>query len=49
MAILKKVPMKKVEASRVDKAMEKKIGYKEGSKKDVAQDKKLQTKMSKKK
>ncbi len=41
---IKKVLMKKVEASRADKAMDKKIGYKEGSKKDNAMDKKLQTK-----
>jgi len=45
----KKVPMKKVESSRADKAMDKKMGYNEGSKADIKQDKKLQTKMSKKK
>lgn len=46
---MKKVSMKKVEASKADKAADKAHGYKEGSKKDVAQDKKLQAKMSKKK
>ncbi len=44
---MKKVSMKKVEASKADKAADK--GTKEGSKKDVAQDKKLQAKMSKRK
>ncbi len=40
----KKVPMKKVEASRADKKMDAKMGYKESSKADTKQDKKLQTK-----
>ena len=45
---MKKVSMKKVEASKADKKADKASGYKEGSAKDKAQDKKLQAKMSKK-
>ncbi len=45
---MKKISMKKVEASKADKAMDKKMGTKEGSAKDKAQDKKLMIKMKKK-
>ncbi len=46
---MKKVTMKQVERSKEDRMIDKKKGYKEGSVADKRQDKKLQTKMSKKK
>ncbi len=39
-----KSKMKKVEASKKDKALDKKSGIKEGSKKDMKSDKKLMNK-----
>jgi hypothetical protein len=49
MAITKKPTMKKVEASKQDKARDKKMGYKEGSKMDVKADKAQLKKMLTKK
>lgn len=44
----KKPTMKTVEASKQDKARDKKMGYKEGSKKDIKADKAQLNKMKKK-
>lgn len=46
---MKKISMKKVELSKTDKTIDKKIAAKEDSEKDKPQDKKLQAKISKKK
>lgn len=41
--------MKQYEKTSMDKAMDKKMGYKEGSKKDIAADKKALSAINKKK